>query len=352
MTDKPHNNFFVYAFSQKEIAKDFLTQLTTDIAAEINIDTLELDGTSYVNKELDDLYSDIVYNVETKTNEPIKISLLFEHKSTPPKYPRLQLMDYLLGIWRTNIKDKQPLRTVIPIIFYHGQQKWKYKEFQNHFKNISETIQAYLPKFDYRLVNLADYPDEFILSLKKGFLINSLIAFKHKNDGNYVKQYFTNIFANLEEIASTELGRNFLHHLAVYIIIATKLKAKEVLELSDKLPKNTKNTVMTTYDNLIEYGKKQGLEEGVKNSLLTVIRLLDTDLTLDIISEAANIPIKIVKLFKANIDNNYASMKMKKELVTLLIIKYSILSNENVAKFSKLETSEIQELRNQLKDLK
>jgi len=97
MTDKPHNNFFVYAFSQKEIAKDFLTQLTTDIAAEINIDTLELDGTSYVNKELDDLYSDIVYNVETKTKEPIKISLLFEHKSTPPKYPRLQLMDYLLG---------------------------------------------------------------------------------------------------------------------------------------------------------------------------------------------------------------------------------------------------------------
>ena len=78
MTDKPHNNFFVYAFSQKEIVKDFLTQLTAEIATEINIDTLELDGTSYVSEELDELYSDIVYNVETKNQEPIKISLLFE----------------------------------------------------------------------------------------------------------------------------------------------------------------------------------------------------------------------------------------------------------------------------------
>jgi len=206
-------------------------------------------------------------------------------------------------------------------------------------------------------VNLADYPDEFILSLKKGFLINSLIAFKHKNDGDYVKEYFSRIFANLEEIQSTELGRNFLDHLAVYIVIATTLKAKEVLELADKLPENIKKTVMTTYDNLIEFGKEQGIEQGIeqgaiKRSLQTVVRLLKINLPLDVISEGAEVSIETVKLFNVNIENKYTSKTLQKALATHILINFSILPNELIADFTKLETSEIENLRKHLNDLK
>ena len=73
-----------------------MTQLATDIAEEIDIESIELDTTKYVDKSLNEFYSDIVYNAKTKENQAIKVALLFEHKSYPERFPRLQLMDYLL----------------------------------------------------------------------------------------------------------------------------------------------------------------------------------------------------------------------------------------------------------------
>ena len=218
MTKKPHNNFFTFVFSQKDLVQDFLTQLTTDIADKIDIDSLELDDTTYVNQDLDELYSDIVYNAITTEDKPVKIALLFEHKSYPKQHPRLQLMEYMLGIWRKNQQDKQALIPIIPIVFYHGERKWNYKEFEEHF-GIDKDLQVFLPKFEYRLVDMVNYSDEFILAMKQSFLVNSLIALKHKNDGNYVRQHFTKIFINLEDSSEIEDERNSVHYLTVYITI-------------------------------------------------------------------------------------------------------------------------------------
>ena len=73
------------------MVEDFLTQLTAEIAAEIDINSLELDTTTYINKKLEELYSDIVYTAKTKNDKSVKVAFLFEHKSYPEKYPRLQL---------------------------------------------------------------------------------------------------------------------------------------------------------------------------------------------------------------------------------------------------------------------
>lgn len=145
MIGKPHNNFFTFVFSQKDLVEDFLTQLTAEIAAEIDINSLELDTTTYVNKALEELYSDIVYTAKTKNDKSVKIALLFEHKSYPEKYPRLQLMEYMLGIWRQNQQDKVDLIPIIPILFYHGERKWEYRNFEQHF-GISEQLQKFFKR--------------------------------------------------------------------------------------------------------------------------------------------------------------------------------------------------------------
>jgi hypothetical protein len=95
MTDRPHNNFFVTVFSNRENMVDLLTQLLPEVSDKVEIDTLEIDNTSYINDNLQDLYSDIVYNCKSKKGKATKITLLFEHKSYLVTYPTLQLADYI-----------------------------------------------------------------------------------------------------------------------------------------------------------------------------------------------------------------------------------------------------------------
>jgi hypothetical protein len=48
------------------------------------------------------------------------------------------------------------------------------------------------------------------------FLINSLIAFKHKNDSEYVKQQAERIFHHLEVYANSDYTQLFFRSLAIY----------------------------------------------------------------------------------------------------------------------------------------
>ncbi len=145
----PHNNFFVYNFSQLDFVKGFTRELMPEIADKIELNTLQIDTTSYINNQLKDLYSDVIYNCQLKNGEKTKLALLFEHKRSPPKFPHIQLLEYLVSIWRYNIENSEPLTFTIPIIFYHGERKWKNKTFPAYFKNIETELKKYVPDFEY-----------------------------------------------------------------------------------------------------------------------------------------------------------------------------------------------------------
>jgi predicted transposase/invertase (TIGR01784 family) len=157
MTDKPHNNFFVTVFSNHENMVDLLTQLLPEVAADIKIDSLQIDETSYIDEKLQDLYSDIVYNCESNNGTKTKISLLFEYKSYAVQYPTLQLADYIFSILRNNVKNQEPLSLVIPIIFYHGEKAWKYQDLKSHYSGIESKFERYIPNFDYHVIDLTQY---------------------------------------------------------------------------------------------------------------------------------------------------------------------------------------------------
>ena len=95
----PHDKFFKEVFSgQEEVASFIRGGLKKDISEKIDTETLRIDNNSYIDSELDEYFSDVVYNCTYKNGEPLKIALLFEHKSYVPDYPHLQLNRYILNI--------------------------------------------------------------------------------------------------------------------------------------------------------------------------------------------------------------------------------------------------------------
>ena len=101
----PHDKFFKETFSIRENVIDFLTgTFPPEIFKKLDLSTLTRDNNSYIDEELKEHFSDIVYTCYCKDKE-LKITLLFEHKSYSVTCPHLQLLKYLLKIWEANIKQ-------------------------------------------------------------------------------------------------------------------------------------------------------------------------------------------------------------------------------------------------------
>jgi len=114
-----NDRFFRFAFSEKKVALGYLLEfLPKVITDELDLESLELENNSYVNKELEEHFSDIVYRCNFKKSEhqeeshekppEIWLSFLFEHKSYPVFFVYKQLLRYILNTWELLSQQPQP----------------------------------------------------------------------------------------------------------------------------------------------------------------------------------------------------------------------------------------------------
>ena len=76
-----HDKLFKQVFSMAAETESFIKHFLSDEINEVlDTKTLELENTSFINEQLRDYFSDIVWSCRTKDNQEIKISLLLEHK--------------------------------------------------------------------------------------------------------------------------------------------------------------------------------------------------------------------------------------------------------------------------------
>ncbi|MEK7832858.1 MAG: Rpn family recombination-promoting nuclease/putative transposase, partial [Acidobacteriota bacterium] len=82
--DNPHDAFFKAAFGRREVAADLLANyLPPEVAATLDLNTLEPIKDSFVDPELREHFSDLLYRVGLQGGGSAYACLLFEHKSTP-----------------------------------------------------------------------------------------------------------------------------------------------------------------------------------------------------------------------------------------------------------------------------
>jgi predicted transposase/invertase (TIGR01784 family) len=269
-----HDKYFKEIFSRKEEMTDFITNALPQIAKFVNIDTLQLDTTQYIDKKLQIGYSDIVYNCVYKNKIELKIALLFEHKSQTEEFPHLQLLGYMLKIWQTNIKQKQHLMPVIPILFYHGSEDWNNKKFEDYFIGIDETLKKYLPAFDYELINTKNFSDEQIkqmfqmLSLKTGILIMKHIF----DEPDTLINELESIFENLQHLLETENGRNLFETTVIYLFSNMKNDKQKVTDKLRQISNKGGDIAETIAQKLKKEGKILGIEEGIKKVATKMIK--------------------------------------------------------------------------------
>ncbi|MEA3496553.1 MAG: Rpn family recombination-promoting nuclease/putative transposase [Bacteroidota bacterium] len=267
-----HDSFFKSLFSNKNGVKEFVSKtINPNIVENLDLNTLKIDNTEYLDNHLNSSFSDLVYNCKYGKTD-IKISLLFEHKSQPEKFPHFQLLGYMLQIWKLQIKQNEELTPVIPIIFYHGKKKWDNKGFENYFGQLDNEIQNFIPKFNYELIDTSTYSDNELkehfdsIELQVGLLIMKNIFDEHK-----MLEKIGLLSKQINELLQTEEGKHFFDSISVYMLNATKITSDKYKEIMENISTQAKQQFVSTAQKLRFEGIKKGIDQEKKEIAIKMI---------------------------------------------------------------------------------
>lgn len=265
-TGNPHDKLFREVFQEKETARDFLVNyLPADVLSVMDMNTIEIAKDSFIADDLKEFYSDLLYTV-TFAGESGFVYILFEHKSYKDEPAPLQLLEYMVRIWRLHLKQggRIPLPVILPVLLYHGQDAWcPDPRFSSLLSCPVEAMRRFIPDFDLVFFDLARYPDKDI----RGKILTRvvLLLFKHIFDMD-IKDRLPEIFSLLDAILKEDSGMKALEVLLRYVFSAiddiTVMDIKTMVETSLTGVKG--DTVMT----LAEQLRNEGFQRGEISGLL------------------------------------------------------------------------------------
>ena len=120
------------------------------------------------------------------------------------------------------LKDKEIYPTIIPIVIYTGERKWKAeKEFERKQKLSEEEYKEYKIKFSYKLVDINKYSEEELLRQQTN-LANIMLIEKSKNKEEMVE--------NIRKIIENTKDINKIIELRKYIVYVQEKVLEEAEE--------------------------------------------------------------------------------------------------------------------------
>ena len=152
-----HDRYVRTVLQLKELALPFFRYALRKIPAlDWDWEHLEPTSDSFVDEQLKHHFTDVVYQCKTSTGNPVRISLLVEHKShNPPKGSlREQLCRYIINTWLRSLHNKEPFVITIPIVLHHGSTPLIKYSTEELFPEVPTALLPYAPDFDYIVIDL------------------------------------------------------------------------------------------------------------------------------------------------------------------------------------------------------
>jgi len=152
-----YDALFRRLFENPQVSTDFARHyLPAVYRKKIDFESAAIDQDSYMDDVVRRNYTDLLYRFNKKEGEgPLYLYLLYDHKSSPDKWVSIQLLRYIMLIYKKELEKKHPptiLPEVVPVVFYHGKKEW------THSLQSADSIDAlhrtHVPHFEPLLFDL------------------------------------------------------------------------------------------------------------------------------------------------------------------------------------------------------
>ncbi|EMU7491212.1 TPA: Rpn family recombination-promoting nuclease/putative transposase, partial [Escherichia coli] len=87
-----------------------------------DLSTLKLEPATFVEPDLHQYASDILWSVKTTGGEDGYVYTLIEHQSTENLYMPFRMLRYSVAAMQRHLEQHKTLPLVIPVLFYHGER--------------------------------------------------------------------------------------------------------------------------------------------------------------------------------------------------------------------------------------
>ncbi len=274
----PHDGLFKKTFGDPQHAVGELkTLLPERIAQRIDWSTLRIESTIFVDENLLESRSDLLYTVNLD-GKPVFLYVLFEHQSTEDHWMGYRLLCYMTEIWKQwlgckeNQKAKR-LPAILPMVLFHGEHPWssslEFLDLIDLDAADKADVADYMPCFRFLLDDLSQVPEEVLQRrtlTPQGRLTLALLQQVRylKELRSFLVQWLP-VFRAL--VAKQQLSSPL--QVLVYYMLRVGPESRPGLEklMAEFLGETGRKAVQTAGDLLIQEGIQKGLQEGVQKGV-------------------------------------------------------------------------------------
>ncbi len=265
--NNPHDHFFKQTLAAPGLAAEFFRlYLPPPVVALLDTNRVEAVKGSFVDEELKEHFSDALYSVSLVNGQSAYIYILLEHKSAPDAWVALQILRYLVRFWDEQQKagvKKLPL--VLPVVFYHGRQRWKIADnFLSlfDFKENLAALRDYLPEFRYHLCDLSRYEDEDLIGT--GRMASAFLLLKHIFRRSLKRLLPEALRRHIAGGTVSDDDREYVRTALIYLLQTSKVSGREFSAAFRQVLKERKLPMTENFiDRWINQGVRQGLSQGL-----------------------------------------------------------------------------------------
>ena len=298
---------FTIVMKTKESALEYLRTFCPKVYDLLDIDNFELDDTNYVKEDFEEYYSDVVYRTFLKETpkgrkKPVSIVLLMEHKKSIESYFKLflQLLEYIILIWREDLRNNRKPSVIIPIVVFQGKKGIRPKQLHDFFKGIPEELLAFIPNFKYFLTSVHGLADAEILALdQEGLLRTLFLAYTYAEKRDTIEDMEIEVFKFFKDKLPDDfkLFKFFFDFINNEEYISPQVRAKVFEEyLSPKQKEGFMNTYQTIRHEGRQEGRQEGLQEGEqRRTRLGVLRGRFRGISVDDLADQAELSLTEVE---------------------------------------------------------
>ncbi|MDI6537317.1 Rpn family recombination-promoting nuclease/putative transposase [Pantoea ananatis] len=260
-TPTPHDATFRQFLTQPEIARDFMElHLPAELRTVCDLSTLKLESGSFVEDDLRQYFSDVLYSLKTAQGDDGYVHVLIEHQSSPDKHMAFRLLRYAVAAMQRHLEaGHKKLPLVIPVLFYTGKRRpYPYStRWLDEFTDPALANRLYSTAFP--LVDVTIIPDEEIAEHRSMAALTLLQKHIHQRDlAELVDKLVPVLLAGY-------LSSSQVVSLIHYIVQAGETADAEALvrELAHRVPQHG-DALMTIAQQLEQKGMEKGMEKGIQ----------------------------------------------------------------------------------------
>ena len=307
----PHDLFFKKSLHNPQAAKQLLTRyLPKDIIALIDLNSLEPQNVSFIDDSLQATACDVAFRVKTKDGRDAYIYILIEHQRNPHQLLPFRLLKYIIQLMDVHLTQHKTnvLPLVIPLVIYNGERAYPYSMdlfdlFAPEDRQLAkDTLVAPYPLIDLNTFDARAIRDDSWVSI----MLNALKYGPSKVQPEDIIALLATPIAMLAE----QKDISYIEAVFLYLCEAKDSKFREGLlqEFQTELQPILGEEFMTTIaDSFRQEGMEKGRQEGMYlNKLATAREMLVEGLSDEVIA-------KVTKLSLSEIHDEAKKLKNKKQ---------------------------------------